>query len=372
MFEQFVALLPSYLHVYQIDVHKHRATLAAYGVDLGSGVPRVEFYNSSGAKLVYDGPRTLEKMAKALVQHVQTSARPPPPARPTPEAHPTPPARPTPRIAGGSTDHISAIDSIVMTPAKVKPPALILYFSHGCGHCRDFGPTFAQLIGHAATKKIQLGAVDVAQHQSALRGLQPQAQSGGVPHVVAHTESGEQVPFQGERTVPDLVDFIKRTFKQKVKGGATIQFMEKPEKTHIRKALSNALDALQEKVVVAMGEENRELFEKKHSSVCYVAWQCKGSPDKDRLYVMLVPRLKHTAGTEASVADLPLFATIHGSRTGKLTPKLHMNADPVALLRRKQSEGFVKARETDVLPQALRDMGYTVRVDAGSQVFHLD
>jgi thiol-disulfide isomerase/thioredoxin len=358
-FELFVQMLPSHVQVFQIDVFKHRERLAALGVTLDKGVPRLEFYDGHGTRLVYVGPRTLDAMAAALVQHLQSHPKPR-----TPKA----------KLEGGSAE-FAAIDSIAVSPAKIRPPALVLYFSHGCGHCRDFAPTFAQLIGHDATKRIQVVAIDVSTHQGALRSLQPQAQSGGVPHVVAHPASGPQVVFDGERTLPDLLTFVQRALPAKppkVKGGATIQFTEKPEKTHIRKALSQALDDLQDKVEAVLGAENRELFEKKHSSVCYVGWQCKDTPDKDRLYVMIVPRLKRTASTEASVADFPIFATIHGSRTGKLTPKIHTNADPVALLRRKLSEGFVKARETDVLPQALRDMGYTVRVDAGARVLHLD
>lgn len=158
-----------------------------------------------------------------------------------------------------------------------------------------------------------------------------------------------------------------------------MQFVEKPQKTSMRRMLSDALDALQDQAAVQLGELNRELFEKKHSSVCYVAWQVssKNKPASDRMYLMLIPRSRRVkreseVGTASSVAaDFPVFAVIYGKRKGPLQARIFLDQNPLTLVRQKARGGYKKARETDVVSQAMRDMGYTVRIDYGAEVVHI-
>lgn len=69
-------------------------------------------------------------------------------------------------------------------------------------------------------------------------------------------------------------------------------------------------------------------------------------------------------------AEFPVFAVVHGKRKGPLTPRIFTAHDPSVLIKQKARAGYVKARQTDVVAQAMHDMGYTVRIDCGAEVVH--
>lgn len=453
VFEDVVAELPDGVKVYEIEVQTHKQALEKYGVDLGSGVPRLEFFDADGNVFVYDGKREKTPVLAAILDHLHVA--PPSPAAAFPasplggggggrrvsatqysnelqyllslirskqleeqreEEDEEEEQRDEETISSlnsalsqrtdeknddvggdeGGDEHDGDLTSILVSPDAIRAPALVLYFTQRCPHCVAFKPTFKQLVNHAAIPEdVMVCAVDVQTNQGALQKLQPQARSGGVPHVVMVSRSNYQTPFAAKRTVEDLLEFIesavdaeggermeKEDGEDELEGGGSrkLKFGDKPQKTTMRRMLSDALDSLQEQAAAELGEVNRELFEKKHSAVCYVAWRCsskKNNPGSDQMYLILIPRSRRIrreseVGVVSSVAaEFPVFAVIHGKRKGPLSSRIFMDHNPVSLVKQKARAGYQKARETDVVSQAMHDMGYTVRIDYGPNVVHI-
>lgn len=443
VFEDVVAQLPNGVKVYEIEVAQHRNVLEQYGVDLGSGVPRLELFDAQGDVMVYQGPRdSVEPVLAAITQHLHLAPLQGGAARKMlsggqkagysqelqyllsliranaatrgqeeeeddedidtlSSLEPRSPQSASEYNSGistmGDAEDDGDLSSILVSPHDIKAPALVLYFTQRCPHCVAFKPTYKQLVGNnQVPSDVMVCAVDVQAHQGALQSLQQQAQSGGVPHVVMVSRSGYQTPFAAQRTVENLLDFIGNTMnatgtggkngaaseddEEELEGGAKrkLKFGDKPQKTTMRRMLSDALDSLQELAASQLGEQNRELFEKKHSAVCYVAWLCSAKqPSSDRMYMIMVPRSRRVkreseVGAPSSVvAEFPVFAVIFGKRKGPLSARIFTQHDPVTLVRQKARAGYKKARETDVVSQAMHDMGYTVRIDYGAQVVHI-
>lgn len=269
VFEQVVEQLPNTVKVYEIEVAQQQAKLEEYGVDIGAGVPRLEIYDKAGDMVLFEDARTLDAVLAAIREHLGLKGG---------------------GLKGGYTDEDDMseelryllsllrskrveeeeeeeeageeeeeeeaeeddgdISALLAAPAAIRAPALTLYFMNGCGHCVAFKPTYKKLAALGTLPKdLMVCAVDVQQHNDALQSLQPQARSGGVPHVVMLSRSGYQTPFDKDRTMDALVDFIQSSIDAtNLEGGGRrkLQFGEKPQKTTMRKLLSTALDELQD------------------------------------------------------------------------------------------------------------------------------
>jgi thiol-disulfide isomerase/thioredoxin len=448
IFQDVVARLPNYVKVYQIEVAEQRPRLEQLHVNTSIGVPRVELYDAQGRAREYTGPRQVQPLLQTIQEHVMgnnglsgggggagagAGARDVDDdedgrysaellyllqlLRQKRELRQDQGDEEEDEESEGEVD----ISDLVVNPSKIRAPAMVLYYRDSCPYCVKFKPVYRQLADREPG--FTVCAVDTAAHPTAMKALQPSAQSSGVPHVVMFSPTGGQLPFTQERTVENLMSFAQAALSgdtdtayaeesegeeeetesqdsvsvsggaaAKVSGGAAagtgrrrqLQFAEKPKKTSMRQALSDALDELQDAAEAELGANNRELFEKKHSSVCYVAWlrsETKGGkqqPANDRMYCLLIPRQRRMSASAAaaaaaasSAAEFPVFAVIFGKRKGPLSVRIFTRSDPMALIKQKQRAGYQKAAQTDVIAQAMRDMGYTVRIDSGGDVIHI-
>src|SRR3990167_8719125 len=83
-------------------------------------------------------------------------------------------------------------------------PELVLYHSPGCPHCVDFKPTFEQASKRLQASGIKTRMVNVQTNKPTELNEPLQ----GVPHVVLFHPNGNQVVFNGARSVPGLVNFV--------------------------------------------------------------------------------------------------------------------------------------------------------------------
>jgi hypothetical protein len=145
----------------------------------------------------------------------------------------------------------------------------------------------------------------------------------------------------------------------------TIKFTAGGESTAVRTRLQEGLAALQAEARKTMGKSHADLFSPSHAAVCGVAWKRARVPADDVLFVMLIPERAPASGT------FPVFATLQGAPCAKKAsftiavhnaPRAKTQTDPTKLLRRRE---FETAPESNVAVQALRTLGYAVRVAGG-------
>lgn len=422
VFDQVVNVLPSTLDIYSIEVFDHRKKLAKLGVDLNQGVPRLLVYDASGGEHLFEGDRTVEGVinfvhtnlnsATAVAGGAVSSA--PPEASSTfsrsgvvlnddvlsmsDVSAPSSVAvismsssSPGSDAPSTTSDHgVRAgvtIESMLTSLDQVTSssrPTLVLFFSHGCYYCKKFMPTFLEFAS-SPPSGVDIKAIDVAQHENALMSLEKAAQSPGVPHVVMFQPDKPQVPFTRNRTVPDLQAFVAENVglqggehEDETRSEGHIEFAEKPKRTPIRLALSQALDSLVNLAADELGEANQKLFEPKHAGVCFIGWLRQSVPANDRLVIVMIPQNSSVEQTEEVMSEaerrkLPIFAVISGKRSGKMTAQIYNSIlDPTTLIRRKLKARYKPASQTDAATQAMHDMQYKVRVDDGSAVCVFD
>jgi thiol-disulfide isomerase/thioredoxin len=299
-------------------------------------------------------------------------------------------------IAAGSVTIESMLTSLDSVTSSTTP-TLVLFFSHDCFYCKKFMPTFLEFAS-SPPANVEIKAIDVAQNPDALMSLEKQAQSPGVPHVVMFQQGKPQVPFTSNRTVDDLNAFVSSNVA--LQGGSDesgsesgvsgnsgtsgdhgegrIEFAEKPKRTSIRLALSDALDSLVDMAADELGDANRKLFEPKHTGVCFIGWLRQSVPANDRLVIVLIPQQSSVEQTEEVMSEterrkLPIFAVLSGKRSGKMSAQIYNSIlDPTTLIRRKLKAKYKPAAQTDAATQAMHDMQYKVRVDDGSAVCVFD
>jgi thiol-disulfide isomerase/thioredoxin len=313
------------LNVWEIEVEDHKSKLERLGVSLGSGVPRVMFYNSRGVGVVYKGDRSADSVLDAADDHIGLEG-------------------------GGGEEEEDAPLSVSPLHVASNLPATVLYFRHSCGYCVRFLPTFTEF-----SKRGDVGtvlSVDTALHPDAMGKLNPDASSPGVPHVVYHGDDGTQIPFQGERTVSALTKFVKKMKSVgnnvSFEGGSTI-----PVRGSADVRLTSALNKLQERASSMLGKRYRRVFEPENSDVTFVGARSRDVVNNDRVYILLSP-VRQPRGKPTA------HACVYGSRTGELTTKIYVNKDTNVLLRNKRGSGFLPVRETNPYVQALQSFGYHV------------
>lgn len=320
--------------IFKIEVSKQRNELLALNVNLGEGVPKIMFYNSNGDEKEYMGDLDEESFRTAMYLHLMS-----------------------------------------ITPKNITYPSIVLYFSHNCGWCKRFVPIYTKLV--TANTGVKVSSIDTNVHRTALRELKEEAQSRGVPHVVFNSISGEQIPFQSERTIENLIDFIHTNNQTQLGGGGgkkrkpkktssttpkrSVKFSAR-QRTDFRDKLSTALDTLQTVSEDQLGKAYWDFFEPDNASICFVGWAYDNNnniPSSDKLCIMIIP---HDDAT-SSGSIYPIFAVISGSRRSNMRVKIYQNQNPEKILKQKMRQGFKKAKQTDVLVQELRAMGYMVRID---------
>jgi thiol-disulfide isomerase/thioredoxin len=302
-----------HLTVYAIEVMEQRDKLIKLGVDLGDGVPRLVLYNHAGADHVYDGPRTVEGVQAAIREHI------PPPA--------------TPALRGGGV----AIDALSVNPATMSYPSVVLYYSHTCGFCRAFFPTYLEFARAHKPAGVEVVAVDVKQYPTAMPALPRAAGSTTVPHIVFHHSPERQSAFRERRTLQNLVDFA--TAQARKRGGGGSHSRHTPAAAAgIANALHRAVDELN-----AISDLSPST-----AHVAFVGWSRQLSSPQDKLYVILVNSETGTVGI------------IQGKRKGPLVAGTHSSMDVDSQIRRKLQANFEPARFTDAAFSALQSMGYSL------------
>ena len=305
--EEMKRSLPGSTQVYELEVEENRERLRDLGVDLGSGVPRIEAYNSEGDKLVYDGDRTADAMAPVIGVHL-----------------------------------ISA------SPATVEEstPCTVLYFSHRCGFCVRFLPEFLKFATGAGVGTVF--AVDTGEYPDA-------TDAPTVPHVVYIGSDGSTSVFQGDRTRAELKKFVS---DQEEEGPRNVSFEGgslRPVRDSTKVQLDRALDALQDKASTTLGKRFRRAFEPENSSVCFIGRRTSSTPGKDRVFILLCPQ-------KIPRNKPPVMAGIYGDRSSDLTIKIYTGTNMDTFLTNKRGKGFKPVLETDPNVQALHSLGYYVEM----------
>ena len=93
-------------------------------------------------------------------------------------------------------------------PAQPKPPSpsLVLFYSHGCGHCHHLMPTWNKveehLRGKMDTRKIEMSEPEAAPHAGTIRG---------VPTIRLYPQGLERadnyMEYKGDRSLEDIMRF---------------------------------------------------------------------------------------------------------------------------------------------------------------------
>jgi hypothetical protein len=295
--------LPRGARVYEIDVEEHRSTLLEAGVDLGAGVPRVVTFNSEGVPRPYAGERTRQDMTASIRAHLAS-----------------------------------------VSPARVRAhaPATVMYFRYSCGFCTKFLPQFLSWGTRPGSGTVM--TVDTEQHPGALSELETPATT--VPHVVYFGVGGEQVVFEGERTVRGLDAFLSAAHPDPqhvtFKGGYT-----KPVQGDAHSRLTPALNDLQKLAETGLGSNYRRTFEPENADVVFVGVKGGESPRDDRMCIVIAPQ-------EVPEGRQPVVATLSGARTGD---------DMAARIRQVGTyvpPEYTPVMDTNPYVQALRYFGYTV------------
>lgn len=355
-----------------INTNVHRAALSELK-DPPRGVPHVIFYGEGGEQTEYDGPRTAEGLEAFVYEQAQSQ-----------------------KLDGGGNndnDEYASLEPLLRDPEDIAYPALVLYFRRGCPFCTSFAPQYGAVPGAldaSVTAKVQVVAVDVEVYTGALSRLATPA--SGVPHVVYVSADNVETTFRDrERSTQELVSFLK---EQQGKEGVEVETaaflalaqqnqnrnQNLKQRVHFRGGgiggdgdvtASGATDTeehiyasrqeLREIASDTLGEEHEDIFEPERASVCFIGLACsKHNPRRDRLYVMLMPKVDVLGPNK-----MPVFAVMYGPRHGKLKAVLHQDKNPATLLERKRNAGYHGVRETHPLTEHMRDMGYLTRVQVG-------
>ena len=105
------------------------------------------------------------------------------------------------------------MDGISEESSKPKSKCrIVLYYSDSCGHCKMFMPTWKQFEGYASSN---LPEVQVVTTSCDADGGKSCFENGieGYPTVIIYPIDGRQVMFDKNRTLEDLVQFVKENTK---------------------------------------------------------------------------------------------------------------------------------------------------------------
>ena len=316
------------INVYTVDIIKHRDDIGLLEKE-PQGVPHVVYVSADDNQVVFDGDRDLASLLSFIGQQQQGE-----------------------EVQGGGGDKSDdKLDASIETVMK-NTPSIALFHRAGCGYCEEFKPLYSQLPGKT---DISVYTVDIIKHKNKIGLLEKEPE--GVPHVVYFSADKKQVIYEGSRDVNGLTNFIKE--QKELSGGQRVHFSAK-NRTTMREKIANVLDTLQNMAHIQLGATFKDIFEPEESSVFFIGWKITGKPNFDRLYIMLIP--KDVSG------DLPTFAVIYGSRKGTLTAKIYKNKNPLSLLHEKETAGYRRAIESDVVVQTMHDIGYKVRLDENDKI----
>lgn len=167
-------------------------------------VPHVVYHDSVAGQHAYSGERTAQALQDFITTHESDKGKE--------------------SLRGGSSECDAGsgpgpsqeLDVITVNPGDVQGDSVVLYFDHECPHCQRFAPIYSQLPAtlQAAGINTHVVAVDTAVSVGVMQQLQEGAQAPGVPHVVYHSKSGAQLPFVGDRTLVELVKFVRQQKQQ--------------------------------------------------------------------------------------------------------------------------------------------------------------
>lgn len=404
-----VPKLPPGVSVEELEFWKDRAAVLAHAGDSENlSFPTVILYDASGQKhVVPDDPLTPQSVyrdVRAVFSRKWDFGST------HPAAIHSVPSTGEGAVSGGAQDKFAPY--AVTSLSSIHAPSLVLYYKPECKYCSTFFPTFQKL--SEDLHGVNVVAVNVNTHRGVLRTLHESVRSGAVPHLVATPATGnaQAFPQATPRTFDRVKAFVDAVFVpsaqrspkkpgQKAAPHAqhesesedeqsssfsreessqtasdatsdndeawsrTIKFTATSDGTAVRDRLQQALHALQTEARKAVGRAHGSLFSPAHAAVCGVAWKRARAPVDDVLFVMLIPQRAPAAGA------FPIFATLEGapcSKKGSFTltvhnaPKSNTQTDPTRLLKRRE---FETALESNVAVQALRGLGYPVRVAGG-------
>jgi thiol-disulfide isomerase/thioredoxin len=97
------------------------------------------------------------------------------------------------------------IDKIIKAHGNVT----ILYYSDMCGHCIQLKPVWAKICKKIATSH---DIIIINVEANNLNQLKPKYRSGinGFPTILKHNKGKRVAEYQGNRTMADIVRFIKK------------------------------------------------------------------------------------------------------------------------------------------------------------------
>lgn len=87
---------------------------------------------------------------------------------------------------------------------KSTRPTVVLFFSHGCGHCRHLMPTWERFERNSS---IPTAALDVNSLPSGLFSLLSSKLFRGVPTVWLYLEGKPYMEYKGDRSYESLMSF---------------------------------------------------------------------------------------------------------------------------------------------------------------------
>ena len=88
-------------------------------------------------------------------------------------------------------------------------PKLSYYYLPTCGWCKKFNPTWVEFTIEVNNKKVPVKTVKIDGSEEKNKTLLEKFSINGFPHV--QLEKGDKaVVYDGERTVKDLMEFVKK------------------------------------------------------------------------------------------------------------------------------------------------------------------
>lgn len=97
-------------------------------------------------------------------------------------------------------------------PRQASPasnPSIFYYFYNpSCPPCKQFTPTWNDLVEKYSSERIIFEAINIKDPQN--KNLLSNFSIERTPTLILVTESGDQIPYSGNRTPADIYDFIRK------------------------------------------------------------------------------------------------------------------------------------------------------------------
>ena len=99
-----------------------------------------------------------------------------------------------------------------LDPNQTQKYTMVLYYATWCGHSRDFLPVWEQFEEYATANLTDIKAVKI-KCEGDKESFCSQKGVEGYPTVMLHSQAGETVKFNGDRSLEELIEFSKRYSK---------------------------------------------------------------------------------------------------------------------------------------------------------------